>query len=132
MRYLLDTNICIYIIKKSPSRVLEKLTSMQVGDAGISTITLSELEYGVAKSSKPQQNRDALIAFLTPFEILSYDQSAATHYGAIRSYLEKKGILIGSMDLLIAAHALSLSLTMVTNNVREFKRVPDLRLENWS
>jgi len=132
MRYLLDTNICIYIIKKSPARVLEKLTSIQVGDAGISTITLSELEYGVAKSSKPQQNRDALSAFLTPFEILSYDQSVATHYGAIRSYLEKKGILIGPMDLLVAAHALSLSLTMVTSNVREFKRVPDLRLENWS
>jgi tRNA(fMet)-specific endonuclease VapC len=132
MRYLLDTNICIYIIKKSPAHVLEKLTSIQVGDAGISSITLSELEYGVAKSSKPQQNRDALSAFLTPLEILSYDQSAATHYGAIRSYLEKKGILIGPMDLLIAAHALSLSLTMVTNNVREFKRVPDLQLENWS
>jgi tRNA(fMet)-specific endonuclease VapC len=132
MRYLLDTNICNYIIKKSPARVLEKLTSIQVGDAGISSITLSELEYGVAKSSKPQQNRDALSAFLTPLEILSYDQSAATHYGAIRSYLEKKGILIGAMDLLIAAHAISLSLTMVTNNVREFKRVPDLQLENWS
>jgi tRNA(fMet)-specific endonuclease VapC len=132
MRYLLDTNICIYIIKKSPSRVLGKLTSVQVGDAAISSITLSELEYGVAKSSKPQQNREALSAFLTPFEILSYDQSAAAHYGAIRSYLEKKGILIGPMDLLIAAHALSLSLTMVTNNVREFRRVPGLLLENWS
>ena len=132
MRYLLDTNICIYIIKKSPAHILEKLTSTQVGDAGISSITLSELEYRVAKSNRPQQNREALSAFLTPFEILSYDQSAAIHYGAIRSYLEKKGILIGPMDRLIAAHALSLSLIMVTNNVREFKRVPNLRLENWS
>ena len=132
MRYLLDTNICIYLIKKSPAHILEKIRGIQVGDAGISSITLSELEYGVAKSSNPQQNRDALSAFLTPFEIHSYDQSAATYYGAIRSYLEKKGILIGPMDLLIAAHALSLSLTLVTNNVREFKRVPDLQLENWS
>jgi tRNA(fMet)-specific endonuclease VapC len=132
MPYLLDTNICIYIIKKSPSRVLEKLRSLQVGDAAISSITLSELEYGVAKSSRPQQNRDALSAFLTPFDILSYDQSAAAHYGSVRSYLEKKGILIGPMHLLIAAHALSLALTVVTNNIREFKRIPDLRLENWT
>jgi tRNA(fMet)-specific endonuclease VapC len=132
MRYLLDTNICIYIIKKKPRKVLARLTSLDIRDVGISSITLSELEYGVAKSSHPQQNRDALNAFLAPLEIASYDQLAAHHYGRIRSLLEKKGLLVGAMDMLIAAHAMGLSTTLVTNNIREFKRIPGLSVENWA
>jgi tRNA(fMet)-specific endonuclease VapC len=132
MRYLLDTNICIYIIKKKPRKVLAKLMSLDIRDVGISSITLSELEYGVAKSGHPQQNRDALNAFLAPLEIVSYDQLAAHHYGRIRSFLEKKGLVIGAMDMLIGAHAMGLSITLVTNNIREFKRIPGLSVENWA
>ena len=132
MRYLLDTNICIYIIRKKPRKVLEKLKSLEIGDVAISSITLSELEYGIAKSSQTQQNRDALNAFLAPLEVIPYDHMAAYHYGQIRAFLEKIGAVIGSMDLLIAAHALSLSVTLATNNIREFKRVPALSIENWT
>lgn len=131
MRFMLDTNICIYIIKKKPLKVLERLRTLNVTDVAISSITLSELEYGVAKSSQPEQNRDALSAFLVPLEIIPFDQRAAYHYGEIRTFLEKKGIVIGAMDMLIASHAVSLSVTLVTNNLREFKRIPELRLENW-
>ena len=131
MRFMLDTNICIYIIKKKPLKVLERLRTLNVTDVAISSITLSELEYGVAKSSQPEQNRDALSAFLVPLEIIPFDQRAAYHYGEIRTFLEKKGIVIGAMDMLIASHAVSLSVTLVTNNMREFKRIPELRLENW-
>ena len=97
----------------------------------ISSITVSELEYGAAKSSSPDQNRNALLAFLSPLEILPFDDQAAFHYGNIRSYLEKAGKIIGSMDMLIAAHTRSIPLILVTNNYREFSRVPDLRIENW-
>lgn len=131
MRYLLDTNICIYIIKKQPVEVFNRLRKCAVGDVAISSVTLAELEYGAAKSSKPAQNRNALIAFLSPLEILSFDDRAAIHYGDIRSCLERKGKIIGSMDMLIAAHARSIPLILVTNNMDEFSRVPDLRVENW-
>lgn len=131
MRYLLDTNICIYIIKKQPVEVFNRLRKCAVGDVAISSVTLAELEYGAAKSSKPAQNRNALIAFLSPLEILSFDDRAAIHYGDIRACLEKKGKIIGSMDMLIAAHARSIPLILVTNNMDEFSRVPDLRVENW-
>ena len=93
---------------------------------------MAELEYGAAKSSRPEQNRQALSLFLTPLEILPYDDRAAVHYGEIRSQLEKKGKVIGAMDMLIAAHARSLGLTLVTNNTREFKRIPHLEVENWT
>ena len=131
MRYLLDTNICIYAIKKKPAKVLERLTSLDPKEVGVSSITVAELEYGVEKSSNPQKNREALINFLAPLTILPFNDKAACHYGDIRAYLEKKGIPIGCMDLLIAAHARSLSLTLVTNNEREFSRVPGLLIENW-
>jgi tRNA(fMet)-specific endonuclease VapC len=131
MRYLLDTNICIYIIKKKPLPALERFKTLKVSDVGISAITLAELEYGVAKSSRPEQNREALTGFLTPLEILPFDEQASNHYGDIRTYLERKGITIGSMDLLIASHARSLSIPLVTNNIQEFKRIPGLQLENW-
>ncbi len=131
MRYLLDTNICIYIIKKRPPEVLERLVSLDPEEVGVSSITVAELEYGVAKSSRPRQNREALLNFLAPLQILAFDDQAAQHYGKIRAYLERKGQTIGAMDLLIAAHSRSLSLTLVTNNEKEFSRVPGLTVENW-
>lgn len=131
MRYLLDTNICIYLIKKKPLQVLEKLRALAIADVGISAITLAELEFGVAKSSRPQQNNEALQTFVVPLEILPFDDRAACSYGEIRACLEKKGQPIGSLDMLIAAHASSLSLTLVTNNLREFKKVPGLNVESW-
>jgi tRNA(fMet)-specific endonuclease VapC len=131
MHYLLDTNICIYIIKKHPIKVLNRLRQQSIGEVAVSSITLAELEYGADKSSRPEQNRNALLSFLSPLEILAFDEMAALHYGEIRAYLEKTGKIIGAMDMLIAAHARSISLTLVTNNTKEFSRIPNLNLENW-
>lgn len=131
MRYLLDTDTCIYIIKKQPPKVFNRLKKYSIGDVAVSSITVAELEYGAAKSSRPDQNRNALLAFLSPFELLPFDDQAAIHYGDIRSHLEKTGKVIGSMDMLIAAHARSIPLILVSNNTGEFARVPDLHVENW-
>ena len=131
MQYLLDTNICIYLIKQKPQNVLEKFQTLTLSDIGISSITVAELEYGTAKSQQPEKNRAALNQFLLPLEIVKFDQSAATIYGELRSDLERRGLVIGAMDMLIAAHALSLGVTLVTNNMKEFARIPKLRLENW-
>jgi len=129
---MLDTDICIYVIRQRPPSVLERFLSCPVGDIGISVITLAELEYGAGKSSRPAQNRDALEQFVRPLDVVTFDRSATIAYGKARASLEEKGQSIGSMDLLIAAHALSLGVRLVTNNVREFKRIPGLRLENWT
>ena len=131
MKYLLDTNICIYIIKKKPQKVIQKLSKMNMDKVAISSITLSELEYGVQKSSNPDRNKIALSEFIVPINILNYDDKAAQQYGVIRTELEKKGQIIGPLDLLIAAHALSVNLTLVTNNEKEFKRINSLKMENW-
>ena len=131
MKYILDTNICIYIIKKKPISVLHRLAKIKITDAGISSITLSELEYGAAKSSNPDRNRIALLEFASLLEIYNYDAGAAREYGIIRADLERKGKVIGAMDMLIAAQAKSLNLILVTNNEKEFNRVPGLRIENW-
>ena len=131
MKVLLDTNICIYIIKRQSPAVLERFTGFAIGDIGISVITLAELEYGVSKSRDVKRNRLALEQFITPLEVAHFDQEAAVIYGTIRALLEQKGQPIGSMDLLIAAHARSLDVLLVTNNESEFKRVPGLRIENW-
>jgi tRNA(fMet)-specific endonuclease VapC len=131
MKCLLDTNICIYLIRKKPPKVLKKLSEYAVSDIGISSITVAELLYGVEKSSLPERNRDALDGFLAPFEIMPFDDRAAEIYGCIRAGLERKGTPIGSMDMLIAAHAFSLGVTLVTNNAKEFKRVPRLQVANW-
>jgi tRNA(fMet)-specific endonuclease VapC len=128
---MLDTNICIYIIKKKPLQMLNRFRAFNVADIGVSSITLSELEYGVEKSTKREQNREALMAFLGPLEIAPYDDLAAHHCGGIRALLEKAGRLVGAMDLLIAAHARSLSVPLVTNNMSGFKRIPGLSVENW-
>ena len=131
MKYLLDTNICIYLIKKKPIEVVKKLSKLNINDVGISSITLSELEYGVEKSSNPEKNKIALIEFLSMLEIYNYDDRAAKEYGVIRAELEKKGLIIGALDMLIAAHAKSRDMILVTNNVREFGRVKGLLIENW-
>jgi len=129
--YMLDTDICIYIIKKKPGHIIERLSKSHISDIGISSITLSELEYGAAKSSRPAQNKLALSEFLAPIEILPYDDMAAQEYGQIRIHLERKGTPIGSMDMLIAAHARSINCILVTNNEQEFNRVPFLQIDNW-
>lgn len=132
MKLLLDTNICIYIIKQQPPAVLERFLEYQIGDIGISSITLSELRYGVAKSTHRERNAKALDEFIIPLEVLPYDDAAAHAYGDIRAALEKAGASIGSMDMLIAAHAVSLGIPLVTNNTREFLRVPSLNIVDWT
>lgn len=131
MRSMLDTDSCIFIIRQKPHAIRERFEACAVGDIGISTITLAELEYGAEKSSQPKRNREALEQFIDALEIAHFDRHATLHCGQIRVQLEKKGQGIGGMDLLIAAHARSLGVTLVTNNEREFKRVPGLRVENW-
>ena len=131
MRYLLDTNICIYIINRSPQQVYRRLKKLHVGEVGISAITFCELQYGVAKSSKPLENQLALTEFLAPLEVLDFPTAAAVSYGEIRADLMKKGNLIGNHDLLIAAHAISEGLTLISNNLKEFERVGGLQCENW-
>ena len=131
MKVMLDTNICIYLIKQQPPTVLDRFLSHPVGDIGISSITAAELAYGVSKSRHVTKNRLALEQFLAPLQVAAFDRAAAWSYGRLREQLEAKGTLIGSMDMLIAAHALSLEVRLVSNNLREFRRVPDLRLENW-
>lgn len=132
MELMLDTNICIYLIREHPPSVLERFASHAVGDIGISVMTLAELEYGVSRSSRPARNREALDQFITPLEVVPFDRQATAAYGRLRTILEKRGQSIGSMDLLIAAHALSLDVRLITRNVREFGRVPGLRIEDWA
>jgi len=129
--YLLDTNICIYIIKKHPVSVIQAIQSKKAFEIKISSITIAELEYGISKSSSPQKNRLALLNFVSAFEILFFDDLDARFYGEIRAALEAKGQTIGPYDLQIAAQAISKDLILVTNNVREFKRIPNLKIENW-
>ncbi len=132
MKYLLDTNICIYIIKKKPAKVIEHFKIYRPGDIGISSISVSELNFGVEKSSKPEINKIALAEFLQPLIVIDYTKEDADSYGKIRTELEKKGTPIGSMDLLIAAQAISNGLILVTNNESEFRRVKGIKLENWT
>jgi len=132
MEYILDTNICIYIIKKRPIEVFERFRRLSIGTIGISSITLAELQYGIMKSSNPVKNQEALDKFLTPLEILDFGYQATIEYGKIRAELEKKGTPIGPLDTLIASHAKSLDLTLVTNNEREFERIVGLKIENWT
>ncbi len=129
--YLLDTNICIYIIKKKPVNVFERFKLLAPGTVGISSITAAELQYGISKSSFPEKNLNALEQFLIPLEILEFNYDAAIYYGRLRSNLEKNGKLIGPLDMLIAAHGLSVNATLITNNVKEFTRIEGLKIENW-
>lgn len=131
MKIMLDTNICIYIIKRQPAAVLKHFMEYQVGDICISAITLSELRYGVAKSTHQEKNANALDEFIIPLEVVAFDEAAAHVYGEIRASLEKSGTPIGAMDMLIAAHAISLGVPLVTNNTREFVRIPSLDVIDW-
>lgn len=131
MRYLLDTNICIYLIKKHPPKVLARFMEHSPQDVAISTITLFELQYGVEKSQYRQRSEDALAKFLLPLNMIELDRFAAEEAAVIRAQLEKKGISIGPYDILIAGLARSRDMTLVTNNTREFERVVDLRVEDW-
>jgi tRNA(fMet)-specific endonuclease VapC len=132
MNFLLDTDICIYLINKRPPSVISRFKQYRPGDIGISVVTVSELEYGVAKSVRQEENQQRLDAFLAPFDLLSYTAEAVRTYGAVRADLEKRGKVIGPLDMLIAAQALTEKLTLVTNNEREFRRVPGLLIENWA
>ena len=132
MIYMLDTDICIYIIKRKPLRILERLELIQPGQLSMSAITFAELMNGAKKSQRVEANVSRLNALGEILEICSFDQQAAVAYGDVRSSLEKRGEVIGPHDMLIAAHALSLDRTLVTNNEREFKRVEGLKVDNWA
>nr|WP_026220960.1 type II toxin-antitoxin system VapC family toxin [Thiofilum flexile] len=130
MMYLLDTNICMYIINHKPQQVFERFRQFRLGQLAVSSITASELAFGVEKSGS-ERNKQALIKFLTPLEILPYDEQAIWHYAKLRHQLQSKGHGIGSLDMLIAAHALALDAVLVSNNLKEFERIEGLKLENW-
>lgn len=131
MRYMLDTNICIYIIKNKPKKVIMELKRHKPSEICVSAITYAKLTHGVEKSMAVEKNRLALALLFSNIEVLDFDTKAAIHYGKIRAYLEKQGTPIEPLDMMIAAHAMSLGYTVVTNNIKEFERVPDLKLENW-
>lgn len=130
--YLLDTNICIYLINKKPVHVVERIKELQPHQIKVSAVSLAELEYGVSKSMYREKNRNALLHFASAFDILPFNDSDAEVYGILRAGLEKKGQIIGPYDMQIAAQALTRDLILVTNNTSEFNRIPGLRLENWA
>lgn len=132
MRYMLDTNICIYAIKHKPEIVIKRLLEHNPEDICISSVTYAELNYGAEKSRKVIENRLALLLLLSEIEIIDFDSKAAESYGIIRADLEKSGKVIGPNDMFIAAHAKSCDMTLVTNNTKEFIRIKDLKLENWA
>lgn len=131
MTYLLDTNICIYIINAKPAQVLYRFREENLGVIALSSVSAAELAYGVIKSGS-ERNQRALEMFLSPLEILPFEEKAIWEYGRVRSGLEQIGQPIGALDTMIAAHALSIDAILVTNNTREFSRVHGLRLENWT
>ncbi|MHB1955553.1 MAG: type II toxin-antitoxin system tRNA(fMet)-specific endonuclease VapC [Sulfobacillus sp.] len=132
MRYMLDTNICIYLIKNRSEPLLQRMRGYHTGEVGVSVVTVAELQYGVSKSQLKERNQVALEAFLLPLEIANFSVDSTLAYGEIRANLEKQGRPIGPLDTLIAAHALSLNVVLVTNNTREFARVPGLCVEDWT
>ena len=129
--WMLDTDICIALIKRQPPELITKLKKHKPGEVAISAITLAELRFGVSKSAQQEKNRAALDQFLLPLEILTFDEASAECYGQVRASLESAGTPIGPLDTLIASHALSIDATVVTYNVREFSRVRGLRVRNW-
>lgn len=132
MKYMLDTNICIYAIKHKPETVIKNFLSHEPEEICVSSVTYAELMYGVEKSMAVGKNRIALSLFLSPITVLDFHASAAEEYGKVRTELERQGTPIGPMDLMIAAHARSEELILVTNNTREFHRVEGLILEDWT
>ena len=131
MKYMLDTNICIGLIRQKPQKLIRRLTRCAPGEVGVSSITIAELAHGANKSNRIEQNLSALEQFLLPIEVADFDQRASAAYGVVRAYLEREGKVIGSMDMLIGAHALSLGVVVVTNNIDEFQRIPKLKVEDW-
>jgi tRNA(fMet)-specific endonuclease VapC len=131
VRYLLDTNICIHLIRHKPAALLERLTSLPVGDVGVSAVTIAELQAGVQKSREPERNAEALAMFLLPLVVADFDYAATEAYSRVRAHLESAGTPIGPLDTLIAGHAVSLDSVLITDNVGEFGRIPQLRIENW-
>ena len=131
MTHLVDTSICVFLIRHRSEHIKQRFETFTVGELGISAITESELRHGAEKSANPRKNHHAIDRLMMTLPVLHFDSGAARHYGVIRAELERSGLIIGSMDLLIAAHARSANLTMVTQNVREFNRVPCLLVENW-
>ena len=132
MKYMLDTNICIYTIKHKPPEVIKAFLCHEPDDMCISSITYGELMHGVEKSQAVERNRAAITLFLSAISILPFDSDAAEEYGAVRADLERNGTPIGPMDMLIAGHARSRGLILVTNNTREFFRVNELEVEDWT
>ena len=130
-KYLLDTNICIYIIKNKPESVKQKFESLDLGDIFISSVTVSELVYGAYKSKKIEQNLKSLEKFFLPLEVVDFDYKSSYEYAKLRADLEKRGLVIGQLDMQIAAVALANDMILVTNNTREFERIASLKLENW-
>jgi len=128
---MLDTNICIYLIKNRPIELKKKFNEYEVGDICISSVAVSELYFGVEKSQMIEKNRRALALFLASLNIINYDEKSAIEYGKTRAKLEQKGQVIGSLDMFIAAHAKSMDITLVTNNTKEFDRVEGLVVQNW-
>jgi tRNA(fMet)-specific endonuclease VapC len=131
MKVLLDTNICIYMIKNKPPEARKRFEQFVPGDIGISVVTVAELHYGVVKSTTREKNALALEAFLLPLEIVSFDLESAFIYGRIRADLERRGTPVGGMDMLIASQAIARGLTLVTHNLEEFQRIPELQCETW-
>jgi len=131
MKSMLDTNICIGLIRQKPQKLIQRLTRCKPGDVGVSSITIAELAHGANKSNQLEQNLSALEQFLLPIEVADFDQQASVAYGFVRAFLEREGKIIGSMDLLIGSHALSLGVALVTNNTNEFQRIPKLKIEDW-
>lgn len=131
MKRLIDTDTCIYLINRDRPQVLARLQRFHPMNIAVSSLTVAELAWGVAKSGSPR-NRAALESFTASFTVMPFDGNAAFVYGDLRARLQRAGTPIGPIDMLIAAHALSLDMTLVTNNEREFRRVPDLRVENWT
>lgn len=131
-RYMLDTDTCSYVIKRTNDKLLKKLSRTPVQDVCVSVVTKAELLYGVELSPRRQNDSAAVAAFLRHVEVLDFPDTAAAHYADICASLKKRGTMIGANDLFIAAHARALGLTLVTNNVREFKRVEGLIVENWA
>ena len=132
MLYMLDTNICIYVIKRRSETVVNRMRAFRTGELGVSVMTVAELQYGVAKSVQKERNQVALGAFLLPLDIVEFTVDATVVYGRIRAESEAQGRLLGPLDTLIAAHALSLDVVLATNNTRKFERVRGLRMDDWT
>ena len=131
MSYLIDTNICIYLINQKPQAIIDKLKTLEANEIFISSISVAELEYGVANSANKAKNAQRLFEFLMPMEILAFAEESTRIYGNIRADLKRRGQIIGALDTLIAAQAIAYSLTLVTNNEKEFRRVKGLSVVNW-